>query len=314
MKHFSPARLALTILMILIGVSAFADQARAESPFWKYRPLNILEQSQKVAALDWHDGGLYIAAGTLEKNDLMRYDPASGRSKLILKQWPNISALAVSGDQALIAGWEPAETDDQTPALRVYFAWADLTAGEVLDKIYLDLNCFKCFAYDLEKMDGRRFAASIPGQNKVIFLAVDDQNRLRLEGEVSGLREAKGLCWHEGRLYVGGSARVDHQTRGAVYVVGDDFSVAESFKVMESRGALNSLGIRDNRLIAVNFHNYKLMSNSVLVIDLPTQKVIAEITDLPRTTARFCFRDGRAFSADFANHEITEMEFNFQDQ
>lgn len=288
--------LGLVVMIILLGLGLFPGGAWGKTPYYEHTRLDIAEVTNPIADMACDGSVLYIAMISYNKDagrylgDLIQYDLKSGAVRFIYKDsLTTMNSLAVWGDKALTAGVEL--TQDVSPNYGTpYFTLINLADGAVLDKITLDLNCYECYGYDIQSMGEGRFAVSQPGQNKVLFVQVDGQNKLAITGETHGLREAKGLFWHEGLLYVGGSTRVNHETRGAIYTV-DPVTGASALlmTVMESRGGFNGVWVKDGLLVASNYHNVKLFDNSLFVFDLNNLKLVTQIDDLPLATARICF-------------------------
>lgn len=316
----------LLAITILLCFWIWPGAVWAKTADYEYKFLDIAVPDGwggTISGIACNDFALYIAAVEYANDarwythSLLKYDLKSGRADLIiLKDEPGfIKGLAVTGDRAVIAGVRRSVDDDGSYG-RPYFALVDLGTRETLDEVALDVDCYECLGYDIEHMGNSRFAVSIPGQNKVLFLSITDENKLAVTGEAGGLRDAKGLCWFNGKLYVGGSTRVNHTTRGAVYVVDVETGQSELFMtVMESRGGFNGLWIKRGLVVASNFHNSKLLGNSLFVFGFDERKLLAEIKDLPIPTPNICFGGlgGLEIYAMDNHDKILEIRLDFKE-
>lgn len=175
----------------------------------------------------------------------------------------------------------------------------------MLDGIY-DKNLYNIKPVPQDKV----FVVAMPGKGQVLCVTVNDDNRLRESGVLTGMREVKGLFMYDDLLYVGGSTRVNHETRGAIYVVDDGDETELFMTVMESRGGFNSVWIKDGLLIATNYYNVKLFQNSIFVFDLETKKLLAEIKDPRFIMARVCHSKDTLYFADWHGGAIAAIKFD----
>ena len=312
--RLSTAGLLLTILLVPVVTLA-------ESAYYDLSFLKMSESTAVISALDYHKGMLYAALaeyGPLQddfakRGSLVKYDIKTGKTEAFLKHaLPYVSSLAVFEDKALISTHKQVESG-LTNIWLAELCLIELKTGEVLNKISLKSDCADCYWADIEQVADRRFAVAMPGQNKVYFILVGEDNRLERAGESSYMREVKALYWNDGVLYAAGSTRVDNETRGAIYTVNEKTKTAELFMtVMESRGGFSGLWVSEGFLMATNFYNAKMLDNSLFVFDLSTQKLVAELQDLPMTTARICFSDDTIYAADLAGVDVAVIKLDFK--